>query len=284
MSMSLQPHLVVLVLAAALMHASWNALGKSGGDTVAVFAVIQGVGVLAAGTVLPFLAPMAGEAWPFMLASAVIHNGYFFFLMKAYQNGDLGHVYPLARGSAPLLVAGLTMALAVETPTVGGMAGIALISIGIASLAHTGRLAPGAGRAAVLAFATALFIAAYTLVDGLGVRASAAPITYAAWLFLLAGLPFCAVTLACRRHSLGRDLGLAWRAGTMAGLLAALGYAIVLYAMSQGALAYVSALRETSVLFAALIGAIALKEPFGTRRIVAALVIAAGLIVLQTAG
>jgi drug/metabolite transporter (DMT)-like permease len=284
MSMSLQPHLVVLVLAAALMHAAWNGLAKGSGDKVAVFAVTQAVGTLAAAVVLPFLTPMAADAWPFMLASAVIHNGYFFFLMKAYQNGDLGHVYPLARGSAPLLVAGLGAAFAAETPTAGGLAGIVLISVGIASLAHTGRLAPGAARAAGLAFATALFIAAYTLIDGLGVRVSAAPITYAAWLFLLSGLPFCAITVAFRRHTLASDLKTAWRPGTVAGLLAALGYAIVLYAMSQGALAYVSALRETSVLFAALIGAIALKEPFGARRIAAAIVIAAGLIVLQTAG
>lgn len=284
MSMSLQPHLVLLVLAAALMHATWNALAKGSGDKVAVFAVTQAVGTLAAAAVLPFLQPMADDAWPFMLASAAIHNGYFFFLMKAYQNGDLGHVYPLARGSAPILVAGLGAALVVETPTAGGMAGIGLISVGIASLAHTGGLGRSAVKAAALAFTTALFIAAYTLVDGLGVRASAAPITYAAWLFLLAGLPFCTVTVVFRRRTLGRDLDRAWRPGVGAGLLAALGYAIVLYTMSQGALAYVSALRETSVLFAALIGAIALREPFGARRIVAALVIAGGMIVLQTAG
>jgi drug/metabolite transporter (DMT)-like permease len=282
--MSLQPHLVGLVLAAALMHAAWNALGKGSGDKVAVFAVIQGVGTLFALAALPFLAPMARQAWPFVLASAVIHNGYFFLLMKAYQNGDLGHVYPLARGSAPLLVAGLTAAFAVEIPTVGGMTGIALISAGIGSLAHTGRRAPGAAKAAGLAFATALFIAAYTLVDGLGVRASGAPITYAGWLFLLSGLPFAAVTAACRRHSLRRDLGPAWRTGAIAGLLAVLGYAIVLYAMSQGAIAYVAALRETSVLFAAVIGALVLREPFGRRRVAAAGLIAAGLALLQTAG
>lgn len=282
--MSLQPHLIGLVLAAALMHAAWNALGKGSGDKVAVFAVIQAVGTLFALGVLPFLAPMAREAWSFVLASVAIHNGYFFLLMKAYQNGNLGHVYPLARGSAPLLVAGFTAAFAVEILTVGGMTGIALVSAGIGSLAHTGRLAPGAAKAAGLAFATALFIAAYTLVDGLGVRASAAPLTYAGWLFLLSGLPFVAITVACRRHSLRRDLGLAWRAGAIAGLLAVLGYAIVLYAMSQGALAYVSALRETSVLFAALIGTLALGEPFGPRRIAAAGIIAIGLVVLQTAG
>jgi len=282
--MSLQPHLVLLVLAAAVMHAAWNALAKSGGDKLAVFAVTQAAGTLAAAAVLPLMPPMAAAAWPFVLASAVLHNGYFFFLMKAYQNGDLGHVYPLARGSAPLLVAGLAAALAAETPTAGGLVGIALVSAGIAGLAHAGGRGPTVVKAALLAFATGLAIAAYTVVDGLGVRASGAPLAYAAWLFLLSGVPFAAATVAVRRRTLGRDLGLAWRRGAVAGLLAALGYAVVLYAMSRGALAYVAALRETSVLFAALIGALALGEPFGTRRIAAAAVIAAGLVVLQTAG
>ena len=282
--MSLQPELVLLVLLAAILHATWNALVKGSGDRLAVFAVSRAVEVLIGGAALFLLPPMAAAGWPYVLASAAIHTGYYVFLLKAYQNGDLGQVYPLARGSGPLLVAGLTAAFAAETPTAGGFAGILMVSFGIIGLAFAGGRAPGNGKAVGLALATALFIAAYTLTDGLGVRASGAPLTYAAWLFLLSGCPFAAFTAAARRRTLRADLRATWRPGTVAGVLTLAAYAVVLYAMSQGAIAYVAALRETSVLFAALIGTLVLGEPFGRRRTAAAALIAAGLIVLQVAG
>lgn len=282
--MALQPGLTLLVLLSALLHAGWNALAKSRGDKLMVFAVTWTTGGILAAVALPLLAPMAPAGWPYAVASAAIHNGYFFFLMRAYENGDLGQVYPLARGTGPLLVAGLTATLAVEMPTPGGLAGILLVSAGIASLAFAGRRLPGDGKGMALALVTALFIAAYTLCDGLGVRAAGAPLTYAAWLFVLSAVPFVAATAVVRRRTLEPDLCAAWRSGVAAGALSLVAYAVVLYAMSRGAIAYVAALRETSVLFAALIGTLALGEPFGRRRIVAATVIAAGLVVLQTTG
>lgn len=282
--MSLQPELALLVLLAALLHASWNALVKKSGERLAVFAISRAVEVMVGGTALLLLPPMASAAWPYVLASAAIHLGYYYFLLGAYGNGDLGQVYPIARGSGPLLVAGLTAATAIEVPTWGGVAGILVLSCGIIGLAFAGGQRPGSGRGIAMAFATALTIAAYTVTDGLGVRASAAPLTYAAWLFVLSGGPLAAVTALARRRTLRTDLRSAWLPGTTAGVFTLAAYGIVLYAMSQGTIAYVAALRETSVLFAALIATLALREPFGRRRIIAAGVIAAGLAVLQIAG
>ena len=283
--MSLQPELAALVLLAAVTHATWNALAKGSGDRLITIAVLQGIQSVISLFLIPFVPVPAGPAIPFLIASVIIHNGYFFFLMKSYQDGDLGHVYPLARGSAPLLVALLTSALAIEPLSPGGIAGILLISAGIVSLAFAsnGHYPKGA-KPVRMALTTGLLITAYTLCDGLGTRSVDMPFTYIVWLFLLSGIPFCLLTAISRRKTLTADLRKRWLSGSVAGILSGLAYALVLYAMTQSALAYVSALRETSVLFAALIGTIVMKEPLGLHRIAAAGVITAGIIVMQIAG
>ena len=283
--MSLQPELAALVLLAAITHASWNALAKGSGDRLITIALIQGMPTVLALFFLPLVPVPAAPAVPYLIASIIIHNGYFFFLMKSYQDGDLGHVYPLARGSAPMLVAILTSALAIETPSPGGIVGILLVSAGIVSLAFAGNAHyPRGAKPVRLALTTGLCITAYTLCDGLGTRTAGTPFSYIVWLFLFSGMPFCVVTAIVRRETLGANLRKSWKSGTIAGTLSALAYALVLYAMSQSALAYVSALRETSVLFAALIGTIVMKEPLGLHRIAAAGAITAGIIVMQIAG
>ncbi|MBT3358615.1 MAG: EamA family transporter [Rhodospirillales bacterium] len=283
--MSLQPEIVALVLLAAVVHATWNALAKGSGDKLITVAVIQGSQTVFALFALPFVPVPSLEAFPYLIASVVIHTGYFYFLMKAYEDGDLSHVYPLARGSAPLLVAILTSVLAIETPSMGGIAGILLVSAGIISLGFVGNgHYPSGARPVRLALTTGLFISAYTLSDGLGTRAGDQPFSYIVWLFLWSGIPFCMATAYVRRKTLFGDVAKRWKAGAAAGFMSALAYALVLYAMSLNAMAYVSALRETSVLFAALIGIIAMKEPLGLRRILAAGAITVGIIVMQVAG
>lgn len=283
--MSLPLGLAALVLVAAVTHAAWNALAKGSDDRLIAFALIQGVPIAVAAGLAPFVPIPEAAAWPYLIGSVIIHNGYFFFLMEAYRDGDLSHVYPLARGSAPLLVALVMAVLAIETPTTWGMIGIALVSAGIASLTFAGRNHYPSGMKPVgLALLTGLFITGYTFCDGLGTRLAGTPASYIVWMFLLAGIPFCLATAVVRRGRLAADLRGAWKGGTAAGLLSMFAYALVMYAMSQGALAYVSALRETSVLFAALIGTLVLREPFGLPRILAATVIASGIAVMQTLG
>jgi drug/metabolite transporter (DMT)-like permease len=280
----LHPELVILVLVAALMHATWNALIKASGErgaTFSVVVVVGGVGGLAGVLVLPL--PDAA-AWPYLVLSMFVHYGYYGFLMLSYRHGDLSHVYPLARGAAPLLVALGALVFAGERLSVAATAGLLLASAGIMSLAFERGLPRGGDLKPVLfALGTGVLIAFYTVVDGLGVRASAAPLSYIFWLQLVEGLPLTLWLLWRRPTSFFGQSGKSWRRGIGGGVLAFLAYGLVIYAMSRGGLAQVSALRETSTLFAALIGAYVLKESPGgaARRIAAAGMVAAGVIALQ---
>jgi len=273
----------LLVLAAALMHASWNALVKAAGDrslAMAFTAFWPMLPALAAG--LFFLPAPARASWPFLLGSTLIHIFYYIGLVKAYRYGDLSQVYPLARGTAPVGVA-LVSALAVgEVLPMGAFVGIALVSLGTASLAfERGRPRGDERRAVLYALLIALTIVAYTLVDGVGVRLSGAPLGYIAWLFAIHGIPFVLGTLLWRRREALAYFRKSWLLPLVGGLLSMAAYGIAIWAMSFGALGQIAALRETSVIFAALAGAVFLGEPFGRRRIAAAAVVAAGIILLQ---
>lgn len=283
--MPLQLHLVVLVLLAAFTHALWNAVVKASDQRQLTFTVILATGTVLGVAAAPFFELPAPRSWPFLAASVAIHNGYFVFLLLAYRRGDLGQVYPLARGSAPLAVAVLAALFAGEVPGAAGKAGIALVSLGIISLAFAEGVPRGeAAKPVVLALITGLFIASYTTVDGLGMRRAGEPWGYIVWLNLLEGIPFMVVVATRRRREAGRFLKQRWKPGVAGGLLATLAYALILYALSQGTMAHVSALRETSVLIAALIGSLRFGEPFGRRRIAAAAIIVAGIAVLQAGG
>ena len=281
---TLQPELVALVLVAALSHAAWNALVKSSGESGATFSIIVitcGSIGLAGVLVLPLPGP---AAWPYLILSMIVHYFYYGFLMLSYRVGDLSHVYPLARGAAPLMVALGALVFAGEV--LGGVAtaGLLLASAGIMSLAFERGLPRGADAKPILfALGTGICIAGYTVVDGLGVRASGAALSYIFWLNLLEGVPLAVWLLARRRGSLASLSGRSWRIGILGGVLSALAYGLVIYAMSRGGMAHISALRETSTLFAALIGAYVLKEAPGSagRRIAAAVLVAAGVVTLQ---
>jgi drug/metabolite transporter (DMT)-like permease len=271
----------LLVLCAAVMHASWNAVVKNAADSLVMQAVII---LTAAVLALPFALalPFPGqETWGYILAGTIVHGFYFAFLVKAYEIGDFSHVYPISRGTGPMIVAIFAAAFLGEALTIAQYAGVALVSLGVLSLALT---ASGAGgtRAMRYALAVGLAIATYTVIDGLGSRSGSEPFAFIAWLLVLSVVPIGA--LALWRRGAGAAICAArtqpWR-GLAAGTVCGLAYTIVLWAYSEGALATVAALRETSVIFAALIGAILFGEPFGRRRILAAAVVAAGVIAIN---
>ncbi len=187
--MKIDPAVAALVLFAALMHASWNAIVKSDRDRLMSFGLVMLAGSLIAVPFLPFVAFPSAEAWPYLIGSIIVHNFYYFFLLRAYAHGDLSHVYPIARGLGPLLVAIFSGRLAGEYLSVAESAGVTLLSFGIASLAFShGLPRNGAEWKPVLyAVGTGISIAGYTMCDGLGVRASGDAIGYIAWLNLLEG-------------------------------------------------------------------------------------------------
>jgi drug/metabolite transporter (DMT)-like permease len=274
------PLVTALVLGSALLHASWNAVIKSSRDvTLDTALVAAGAGLLS----LPLiaLAPFpASASWPYLGASAAIHVAYFSTLAAAYRVGDLAHAYPLMRGTAPLLVALFGIAVLDEYPSATMWLGILLISAGILSL---GLLQRGSARrdATRWALANAAIIACYTLVDGTGARLSATPAGYVAWLFALQGLLFVAAVAILRKHAAFAYIGSNWLRGLGGGLCLIGAYGIVLWAMTRAPVAAVAALRETSVIFAALLGTVFLKERFARQRLIAACAVALGIIALR---
>lgn len=279
------PLLTGLVLAAALLHAVWNALVKSKGTPEYSIAAFRLAGCLGCLCLAPWWPLPNRESWPMISASVIIHSVYYFTLARAYRSGDLSQVYPLFRGMAPVLVAAGAAAAAGEWLSPGTLAGICLVSLGVSSLAFMhgslGRMSPSA---LMWGACTAVLIAGYTVVDGLGVRVAGSEFSYILWLFILEPVPICIVLLSCRRRA-WFDYLRSNRGTIVAGGLASSGaYALVIFAMSLGAMAVVSSLRETSVIFAAVIGALFLREPFGPARIRAALLVAAGVGVMRALG
>lgn len=280
--MTLQLDLALLILLAAFAHAAWNALVKASGDQLLTFTMLRAVAFVG-GAAGALIAPAPDAvSWPFLIASGIVHNVYYLLLLFSYRHGDLSLVYPIARGGAPVMVVAAAIPFAGEIPGPWGAFGIALISSGIFALAFARGIPRGADSTAIaLAIGTAVSVVSYTVVDGLGARRSGTAFGYAAWLFILESLPFIVFTLATRATAFVRHARREWRSGLGGGLLMMLTYGLVIYAFTQGPLAYVSALRETSILFAAIIGAVMLKESFGLKRIAAAAVIVAGIVLLQ---
>jgi len=279
------PGVLALVLLAALLHASWNALVKSGGDRAALLTLTMCWAGLYGAVGLVFLPLPAPASWPFLLASVLIHQLYFAALVRAYEHGDLSQVYPIARGAAPVLVAAGGWALAGEALSGAEMGGLLLVSSGILSLAWLRAGPVSRERTAILsALVTALSIGLYSIADALGVRRAGNEIAYILWLFALSALPLMAFMAWHRRGRLIASLRPQLKLGAGAGLVTALAYGIAIWAFGRAPMAHVVALRETSVLFAALIGALLLGEPFGRRRILAATVIVAGAVLLRLGG
>ena len=276
------------VLFGALLHASWNALIRSGSDKALDTALIHVLGCVVGAVLVGVVGLPKAEAWPWVAASTVIHVGYYVTLVGAYRHGELGFAYPVMRGTAPLIVALLSGRLIGEHVPFAAWLGVAGISVGVLAIGLTRSPLDGGSRRHALAFAlaNACIIAAYTFVDGLGVRVSGNALQYVALLFLVDGLPYFAIVLWQRRDSLAPAfdyMRARWPLAAL-GSCASLGaYGIALWAMTRAPIASVAALRETSVLFAALIGVFVLNERFRLQRAVGTGAIIAGVMALRLA-
>ena len=271
-------HLIFLVLFAALLHASWNALLRSGADrlwSMTVMCIAIAVVCIVAAA---FMVPPAIESWRYALLSGLLHVGYNLFLVRSYRVGNLGQVYPISRGSSPVLITLGAAIFAAESITPGQLLGVALVSGGIISLAFKGRSL--SVPSLPYALGTGCFIAAYSVVDGMGARLSGAPLAYTVWMCALWGVLMPLVYIGLR----GPRSLFTVRPGTVTamvgGLVSLLAYGMVIYAMNEAPLGAVSALRETSVLFALLIGYVFLGETLTARRILACVVIASGAFII----
>ncbi len=280
------PGVVAIVLCGALLHASWNALVKGGRDPFLSSVLVASGAALLSLPVLPFVAQPAAASWPYALLSTVIHYAYYGLLSAAYRHGDMSHAYPLMRGSAPLLVAVSSVPLLGEHLSPMQYAAVACICGGIFGLWLAGRAARQAaaqGRATAFALLNALVIAAYTLLDGMGARASGAPAAYVMWLHVLSALGLLAWCAVRCPHQLRDYAGRHWRVAVLGGAGTLGAYGLALWAMTVAPLAAVAALRETSILFAALIARFFLAERIGARRAMAIAAIAAGAVLMRLA-
>jgi drug/metabolite transporter (DMT)-like permease len=270
-----------LVLLAALLHASWNALTKAGGDPLISVTIITATGGVCALPLMIWLPPPGPETLKWLVVSACIHYVYQLALVRMYQLGDLSQVYPIARGLAPLGVACLAAIGAGEYLEPLQLIGLALASVAIVSLG-IGRVSGQSTRRAVgMALLTAILIGSYTYTDARGVRSVSSAEYFIGWSFFLGSVPIVLTTLVVRRAD---GLAAFRRLGAQAiggGLMATIGYAIALWALSRAPMASVASLRESSVLFAAILGTRLLGESFGRRRVVSALLLAVGLVLVQ---
>jgi drug/metabolite transporter (DMT)-like permease len=268
----------IAVLLAAAMHAGWNAMLKVELDRLRSMLLLtfamSGFGI----AMLAVVDWPAAPALPYVIASAIIHSGYKLVMVKAYQMGDLSQVYPLARGTAPLLTTLAAFYFVGETLSPLMLAGVGMILSGIYVLGiHGGHRSAAMNRPAVVfALGTSLFITAYTIVDGLGVRLSQSAAGYTAATFVGDGVLFSAIVLSWRGRTVLHGLGANWHKGAIAGGLSFGSYWVALWAMTAAPIAAVAALRETSILFALMLGSLWLKETMTPQRIAAAVLIVAG--------
>lgn len=275
--------LIPLVLVAALLHATWNALVKSVDDRLSAMALIGATSVTVC-LPIALLAPLPrGASLPFLLGSVAVHGVYSLLLIGCYRDSDFNQVYPVARGLAPPIVAVCAAVFVSERIAAAQAVGLGVLCTGMVAIAA------GRGRASRrgLAFAglTGLAIAAYTVLDGIGVRRSGSALGYTGWLFVAEGLVVPVVWWARRGRAMavvrlrGLPSGLVAR-GAGAGVLSVIAYGLVLWAQTRGALAIVAALRETSVVFGALIGAAMFHEGMPSRRVLASVLIAGGAVIM----
>jgi drug/metabolite transporter (DMT)-like permease len=271
------------VLFAALCHAGWNALIKLALDPLSSTTLILAGATACSLVAIPFFPLPAAAAWPYLVASSFIHLFYFAGLAEAYRTGDLGQVYPIARGSAPLMTAAASTLLVGEHLGALAWCGIIALAVGVLLLSLRGGrdLAKLDRRAVGFALFTAVTICAYTVVDGVGARLAGNPIAYVLWGFV--GICTCLVPYAFYRNGrkLVVDAARFWPRGLAGGALQTVSYGVALWAMTLAPIAIVAALRETSVLFGAVIAVVVLREPLRAVRIAAAVLIVGGLVLIR---
>jgi drug/metabolite transporter (DMT)-like permease len=271
------------VIVGAAMHAGWNAMLKTGGDRMGMMALIAVGHGLPAALALPFVGALHPSAWPFLIGSILLHVGYRVFLVKAYEAGDMSQIYPLARGSAPMLTALIGIIALGEAVRPVVVLGIIVIGSGIALMSLKGSedLKRMNGHALVFALITAGFICAYTLADGLGARAALNPHAYAALLFALDTPATLILVFFMRGKQVFAGMRQYAVKGMLGGVLSLGSYWIAIWAMTKAPIPQVAALRETSVLFGVLIAVFLLGEAFTRPRIIAAILILSGAILMR---
>jgi drug/metabolite transporter (DMT)-like permease len=279
----MDPFVFAAVLFAALCHASWNTLLKIRLDPFAANALITVASGLIAAAALPFVGVAPIVSWPWLVASIILHLAYYYGLTEAYRTGDLSQVYPIARGAAPLMTAVISTTALGEDVGVFAWIGILSLVCGVFLLSIRGGrdLTRIDGRAVGFAFFTAVTICGYSLTDGIGARVSGNAHAYAALLFVLDGSCMAAFALWRRGQSILTEARIYWKTGLFGGALSVTSYWIVIWAMTVAPIAIVAALRETSVLFAAVISVVILKEELRPARVIAALMIVLGLALIR---
>jgi len=276
-------YVFLAVLAAAACHAGWNTLLKLELEPIVATSLVAA----ASGAIVVPLALVVGvpaaASWPYIIASVIIHIAYYLALAQAYRHGDLGQVYPIARGSAPLMTAILATLWLGETLGPYGWAGVGVLAAGILLLAIRGGRALQRFDARSVGFAllTSVTITAYTLVDGIGARLSGSALQYTVWLFLLSGAAMALYGLVRVGPRLVGDFAANWKLAMAGAALSTAAYAIAIWAMTVAPIALVAALRETSVLFAALFATLLLREPLLAARVVAAVLVLAGVVLVR---
>jgi drug/metabolite transporter (DMT)-like permease len=273
---------MLVVLLAAALHASWNAIIKAGSEKFADTGLVTIGAAVITTLALPWIAPPAASSWPYLAASVLIHFAYFSCVALAYRSGDLSYAYPIMRGAAPLLTALVASVVIREPLTWGGWIGVLLLSSGILTLTgeswQSGRFGSATTAFGLL---NAVVISIYTLVDGIGIRLAGRAESYVVWLFFLNAFPFLVLSLIRQRQLFTAQIKTRWRIGLVGGLCTFGSYGLVLWAMAHVPIALVAALRETSVIFGTVIAAVFLREQFGPTRYVAAGLVAAGAVVMK---
>jgi drug/metabolite transporter (DMT)-like permease len=270
-----------VVLFAAALHASWNAIVKGSPDKLLMTVLVTASAACIAVLALPWLQQPSAASWPFILTSSLLQIIYFVLVARTYHIADMSQAYPLMRGTAPLLVTLVSIAGLKANLSPLMCVGVAVICFGILSMAWGGRHQDRRGLASALL--NAVVIAAYTLTDGIGVRRSGAPAAYTLWIFLVASVPLAIWAIRTRRAAVVHYAREHWHFGLIGGIGTVASYGLALWAMTLAPIAVVAALRETSILFGTVISGLVLKERISVGRFVAACTIALGAAVLRLA-
>ncbi|WP_043239103.1 DMT family transporter [Stutzerimonas azotifigens] len=272
---------LLVVLLAALLHASWNAIVKSSRDKFLDIVFVTASAAALSAAVVPLLPLPASGSWGYIAVSAGIHVLYFVLIGAAYQSGDMGHAYPLMRGAPPLIVALASGPLIGEQLSLSAWSGVLIVCAGILGLLLANPTSLSSGRTTWLALLNAATVAAYTLVDGAGVRLSGNPAAYTMWMFLLTAIPILAWAVWHRKEAALKHLRARWPLMLMGGACSLGAYILVLWAMTHAPIAMVAALRETAIAFGIAISTFVLREHGGYHRICAAFVILLGAVALK---
>ncbi|MGE6791355.1 EamA-like transporter family protein [Pseudomonas guineae] len=269
----------LLVLISAFMHASWNAVVKSSSDRLSSMAMVDAVAFVLALALLPFVDLPSLEVWVVIGLSIVVNLFYRYFLIRAYAFGDFGQVYPLVRGLPPLLVVVFAAAWLGESLPALGILGVVVLSLGVLSLLHVTQN----WQAPRNALAAGVCVALYTVIDAHGVRNSESVLQYLVYFTLLLSMPIPLFAAWRRGPALGQHVRRHWRMSVFGGLTYCAAYALVLWAMTLENVAKIAALRESSVIIGAVIATLLFKEPFGHRRLIAAVTVTLGIILIKCA-